>query len=552
MTEHPGNHALLGDLHTIALVNSFGGLDWLCAPRFDSMPCFAALTSGDRGGSWTVGPARGGRVTRRRYRPGTLVLESEWDTPDGTVRVVDTLAPRADDARVVRIVEGISGRVPVHVLFKPRFDHGGRTPWIRCTSTTVSAVAGSDALWLDTSVPLVRVAGDDAAEARFTVAAGQQAGFVLTHTPSYLPKPVTPAPGDLVGAAERFWAKWSAGIGGTGSWDDVARRSVLTLKALTHAPTGAVITSPVFRAGEPPYLCDVDEASSTLRALLHAELADEARAWREWLVRTVAGDPRHTAPRYTVDGRGDPSARATAAGSLGELLLGVNSADHLWLPSRDPAWDLQLDLLDHLESAWDQPDDDQDGIGAARGHRVVSKVRAWAGLDRAVRTAERHGLPGPVDRWRAARARLRAEVCAKGYDPDRNTFTGHYGSAVVDPELLMMGDVGFLPWRDVRMRGTVKAVTAALSTAGTDTPVSLAPGTPLTTGFRLVAALHGTGHSAAARELFDRLLTNRNDVGLLGEFYDPTARHLGRTPNAASTIAMINTACQVRPRRRPS
>ncbi|MBB4906142.1 glycoside hydrolase family 15 protein [Actinophytocola algeriensis] len=552
MTDDLGDYALLGDFHTIALVNSRGGLDWLCVPRFDSMPCFAALTNGDRGGSWTVSPEKGGRVTRRRYRPGTLVLESEWDTPSGTIRTVDCMAPRADDARVVRIVEGITGCVPVHVVFKPRFDHGDRTPWLRCTGTTVSAVAGSDALWLDASVPLVRVAGHNAAEARFTVAAGQQAGFVLTHTASYLPKPPTAAPGDLIGATERFWSKWSAGVDGTDSWGDALQRAMITLKALTHTPTGAVVSSPVFRTGEPPSLCDVAEASSTLRALLHAELADEARAWREWLVRAVAGDPRYAATRYTVDGRGDPSARATGAGSLGELLHGVNSADHLWLPSRDPAWDLQLDLLDHLESAWDQPDDDQDGIGSSPGHRVVSKVRAWAGLDRAVRTADRHGLPGPVDRWRAARARLRAEVCAKGYDPNRNTFTSHYGSDVVDPELLMMPEVGFLPWRDVRVRGTVSAITAALSTADNVMPVSLAPGTPLMTGFRLVAALDGTGESAAAGALFRQLLTARNDVGLLGKFYDPTARHIGLTPNVTSVVSMINAARQLRSRLRTS
>jgi GH15 family glucan-1,4-alpha-glucosidase len=548
MTDHLGDYALLGDLHTAALVNSRGGLDWLCLPRFDSAPCFAALTSGDGGGSWSVSPEQGGPATRRRYRPGTLVLESEWDTPSGTVRVVDCMPPRADTGRIVRIVEGVTGRVPVHVRFTPRFDHGARTPWIRCTGTTVSVVAGSDTLWLDASVPLARVAGHNAADARFTVSAGQEVGFVLTHTSSYLPKPVTPGPGDLLTATERLWSKWSAGLGGTGSGDDAVQRSVITLKALTHTPTGAVISSPVFRGGRSAYLCDVVDASATLRALLDAELTDEARAWREWLVRAIAGDPHDASTRYTLDGRGDPSARAVGTGQLGEVLHGVNSADHLWLPSGDAAWDLQLDLLDHLESTWNQPDENQDGTGAPLRHRVVSKVRAWAGLDRAIRTADRHGLPGTADRWRAARSRLRAEVCTKGYDRDRNTFTGHYGSGVVDPALLMMPEVGFLPWQDVRMRGTLSAVTAALTTADTDAPVLLAPGTPVTTGFRLAAALHGAGNSAAATAVLEQLLAARNDVGLLGEFYDPTARHIGLTPDTASVVSMINAVRRVRSR----
>lgn len=538
MTEHLGDYALLGDLHTAALVNGRGGLDWLCLPRFDATACFAALSAGERGGMWLVGPEQGGRATRRRYRRGTLVLESEWDTPDGTVRLVDCMAP-PDAGRVVRVVEGVSGRVPMHMRFTPRFDHGDRTPWLRCTGTTVSAVAGSDALWLDASTPLTRVAGHSAAEARFTVAAGQRTGFVLTHTSSYLPRPAVPDPDGLVRATERFWSTWLAGIDGTGSWDDAVRQAVITLKALTHAPTGAVVTTPVSWAGQPPHPCDLTDASSTLRALLGAGLLDEARAWREWLVRAIAGNPRDLATRYTLDGRGDPSARNGGAGSLGELLHGVNSADHLWLPARDPAWDLQLDLLDHLESTWDQPRPVENGNGAPPRHHVVAKVRAWAGLDRAVRTAERHGLPGPVDRWRAARARLRAEVCTRGYDPDRNTFTRHYGSDLVDPELLMMPEVGFLPWQDVRIRGTVKAVTAALSTKDTGFP---AAGTPLTAGFRLAAALHGIGNPAAARTLYEQLLTARNDVGLLGEFYDPTLRHIGLTPHVASVVSMINTA----------
>lgn len=544
MTERLGDHALLGDLHTIALVDSHGALDWLCLPRFDSTPCFAALTNGEQGGVWTISPTDGGRVARRRYRHGTLVLESEWDTPDGTVRVVDCMAPRVDGPCLVRLVEGVTGNVPVRVRYQPRFDHGERTPWLRCTGTNVSAVAGTDTVWLDASVPLEPARGG--AEAVFTVAPGQRAGFVLTHTASHLPMPAAHDPVEVVEAAEKFWATWSARISETGPHEDVLLRAAITLRALTHAPSGAVVTTPVFRAGQQQHLCAVDEASSTLDALRVAGLEAEARAWREWLVRAIAGDPRQVATRYTIDGRGDPAARTGGAGALGGLLYAVNSADDLWLPSGDPSWDPQLDLLDHLESAWEQPDED----AVPLGHRVVSKVRAWAGLDRAVRTAERHGLPGPVGSWRATRSRLRAEVCAKGYDRDRNTFTSHYGSSSVDAELLVMPEVGFLPWRDVRIRGTVRAITSSLTATGSRPPDSLAPGTPLTTAFRLVTALHGTGHPVAATALFDRLMAARNDVGLLGECYDPTTRDIGLTPHAGSVAGVVNAARQLRAHRR--
>ena len=547
MTEPLGNHALLGDLHTVALVGDTGALDWLCLPRFDSPACFAALTGGARAGTWQIGPASGGRAARRRYRPGTLVLESEWDTPTGTVRLVDCMPPREGAPRVVRILEGVSGRVPVRVLFDPRFDHGRRSPWSRCTGHTVTAVAGGDALRLEADVPFEPVGTDGAVQALFALSPGQQARFVLTYTPSHLTEAAAVDTGDAadavdaVDATERFWSRWLASADTPRRYDEVARRALVTLKALTYAPTGAVVTTPVFAPDAERRLCDPLQAPSTLAALLGAGLTDEAGAWREWLLRAVAGEPGEVAARYSLDGRADRSATAEQAG-LGAVLYCLNAADTLWQASRDPAWDLQLGLLDRLESTWDRPSTDHGGNGGDGADNVHAKVMAWAAFDRAVRTAERHALPGPVERWRTLRSRIRAEVCAKGFAPRRNTFTRDYGSEALDPALLVMPAVGFLPWRDVRVRGTTAAVATTLCE-----DAGLVPGTSLSDGFRLVTALHGTGYAVAARTLFDELLVVRNDVGLFGSRYSPDGDP-GPAPDTTSTISALITARSLRPR----
>ena len=540
MAEDVGDQALLGDLHTVALVNDSGALDWLCLPRFDSPACFAALTGGDGAGEWLAGPATGGAATRRRYRPGTLVLESEWDTPDGTVRLVDCMPPRSDAPRVVRILQGVTGQVPVRVLFAPRFDHGTSAPWTRCSGRSVRTVAGADALWLDSDVPFAPVGPHGAVEARFTLAAGQQARFVLTHTPSHLTKPAPPGPEDAVDRTERFWTNWVAGIEGTAAGNGAVRRALITLKALTYAPTGAVVRTPVFAPGQERLVCDQHHAPAILTALRRAGLTEEARAWREWLVRATAGG---LSAHYSVDGRADRSSDVDRS-ALAAVLYSLNSTDTLWQASADPAWDLQLELLDHLASTWAQPE-----TGAEHGDLVHTKVMTWAAIDRAVRTADAHGLPGPIDTWRTVRSRIRADVCAKGFDPERNTFTRHYGSHTADPALLVLPEVGFLPWRDVRVRGTVAAVHAALCA---DDPSSdqvvLTPGTPLAAGFLLASALRGTGNAAAATTLSDRLLATRNDIGLLGAEYEPDGRGTGLTPDLASTVGMLNAFQRTLPR----
>jgi GH15 family glucan-1,4-alpha-glucosidase len=570
------DYALLGDLHTAALVGVDGGVDWLCLPRFDSPACFAALLGDEHAGTWRVAPAAGGAATRRRYRDDSLILETEWDTPDGTVRLVDLMPPRGDSAELVRVVEGVSGRVPMTMLLAPRFDYGHVRPWTRCDGTGMTAVAGPDTVRLHCPVPLSEV--DGTVTARFTVAAGQRSAFVLSHTPSHRPIPTPTNPDRAIQRTEAFWSNWLPHRD-DGPWGPAVRRALITLKALTYAPTGGVVTAattslPQQMGGRRNWdhrHCSLRDATSTLRALLDAGLVDDARAWRDWLVRAVAGDPRMTQSSYGLDGtrrspehtidwlRGHGNSAPVRIGyrTTGQFALNVRgeliqALHHTNLPTPDITWDIRRALLDHLESGWDRPDNGLWEIRAPQQHFVHSKVMAWAGVDRAVRTAEHHGHPGPLDDWRALRARIHADVCTKGYDPIRNTFTQTYGSYGVDAALLLLPRVGFLPWRDARMRGTLDTVRRELSDGdllmryrndgGTD-GLPGAQGVSLAASFWLADALHGTGRHREARELFEKLLALRNDVGLLSEDHDPhTGRQLGNTPHATSMVGLVNTA----------
>jgi len=579
------DYALLGDLQTAALVSRDGSIDWLCLPRFDSPACFAALLHDETAGMWRISPASGGPATRRRYRGDTLVVESEWDTPDGTVRVVDCMPPRGEAADVVRVVEGVSGRVPVRMLLRLRFDYGHITPWTRCHGTDLAAIAGPDAVWLHGSVPLTD--HGDAVTAEVTVQAGERYPFVLTHTLSHLPQPSPIDPERALAETEEFWASWMSGCTYEGPWDDAVRRSLITLKALTYAPTGGIVAAattslPEQLGGSRNWdyrYCWLRDSAFTLQALLGTGYIEEARAWREWLVRAVAGDPAELRIMYGLDGGrrlpeqtlpwlsgyegsapvriGNAAADQFQLDVWGEVLDGLHLARQAGLPVQDVAWDLQRGLLDYLEGAWDRPDNSLWEVRGPRRHFVHSKVMAWAGLDRAVHTVEQHGLPGPHDRWRALRDQIHAEVCHQGYDAERNTFTQFYGSAGLDAALLLLPRVGFLPWDDPRILGTVDAIRANLChhdfvlryDTETDGRVDGLPGTEgafLACSFWLADALDGTGRHREARDLFDRLLDLRNDVGLLSEEYDPlTGRQLGNTPQAFSMVGLINTARQL-------
>jgi GH15 family glucan-1,4-alpha-glucosidase len=578
-------YAVLGDLQTAALVCRDGSIDWLCLPRFDSPACFAALLDDDRAGHWRLAPAAGGPATRRRYRDDTLILESEWDTPEGSVRVVDCMPPRGEAADVVRIVEGRSGRVPMRMELRLRFDYGHIVPWVRRRGPDLGAVAGPDAVWLRTPVELH--GRDYATYAEFSVGAGERVPFVLTYQPSHKRRPTPVDAASAVADTERFWTEWIGTCSYDGRWPDAVHRGLVTLKALTYQPTGGIVaaatTSLPEQLGGPRNwdyrYCWLRDATFTLQALLGTGFVAEARAWREWLLRAVAGDPADLQIMYGLDGTrripeytlpwlrgyegsspvrvGNAAAEQLQLDVWGEVLDGLHLSREAGISATDTAWDVQRAMLDFLEGSWRAPDNSLWEVRGPRRQFVHSKVMAWTAFDRAVTAVERHGLEGPVRRWRGIRDEIHAEVCAKGFDSDRNTFTQFYGSRGLDAALLLIPRVGFLPWSDPRVAGTVDAVVRELCDDGFvlryqqqhDGNVDALPGTEgafLACTFWLVDALHGMGRRRRAEELFERLLDLRNDVGLLSEEYDPgTGRHLGNTPQAFSMVGLVNSARQL-------
>ncbi|GGM39711.1 glycoside hydrolase family 15 protein [Promicromonospora citrea] len=590
MTRRIEDYGIVGDLQTAALVGRDGAVDWMCLPRFDSPACFAALLGDESHGTWRLGPAEGGDCTRRRYRDGTLVLESEWDVPQGRVRVIDLMPPRGDQADLVRIVEGVRGRVPMSTEIRLRFDYGNVVPWVTEEAGALRAVAGPDSVRLDAGVALTHdgVAEGSVLRADFTVGPGERVPFVLTYHASHLAtKPPVTATAALR-ETEEFWRSWIGRSTYDGPWADAVHRSLVTLKALTFAPTGAIAAAATTSLPEEiggsrnwDYrYCWLRDAAFTLQALVGTGFVEEARAWRAWLLRAVAGDPadlqimygldgRRRLPEYTIDwlpGFAGSAPVRIGNGAVdqlqldvwGEVLEALHLAREAGLESDAEAWELQKALLDHLEKHWDDLDN---GLWEVRGPRrafVHSRVMAWAGFDRAVRAVEEGGLEGePVERWRAVRDRIHADVCARGFDPARNTFTQFYGSEGLDAALLLIGQVGFLPWDDPRVVGTVEAVQRELSHDGlllryrtaADDRVDGLPGeesTFLVCSFWLVDALHGIGRRDEAVALFERLVSLTNDLGLLSEEYDPrTGAHLGNTPQAFSHLGLVNSALRL-------
>jgi GH15 family glucan-1,4-alpha-glucosidase len=580
------DYALLGDLHTAALVAKDGSVDWLCLPRFDSSACFASLIGTEDNGFWRIAPTSGGTCARRRYRGDTLVLETEWVTDDGTVRVVDAMPPRGEAADLVRIVEGVSGTVRMRVDLRLRFDYGRIVPWMHRPEGggahgRLVGVAGPDSVWLDTTVELQDEHLTSCAE--FEVAAGDEVPFVLTYAPSYEPPPPPVNARHAVQDTETFWNDWMSSYRYDGKWDSAVRRSLITLKALTYRPTGGIVaaatTSLPEQLGGPRNwdyrFCWLRDATFTLQALMGTGFDSEAKEWREWLLRAVAGDPAELQIMYGIEGHrrlpeltldwldGYEGSRPVRVGNAastqlqldvwGEVLDGLHVSREAGLAPEESAWDLQRALLDYLESGWDQPDN---GLWEMRGPRqqfVHSKVMAWAGVDRGVQAIERFGREGPLGRWKALRQQIHAEVCQKGYDADRGTFTQFYGSRGLDAALLLIPRVGFLPWDDHRVIGTVQAVQRELCENGFvlryRPEADDADGLPGTEGsflactFWLASALHGIKRNDEAEELFERLLGLRNDVGLLSEEYDGSSdRALGNTPQAYSHVGLVNTA----------
>jgi len=581
------DYAVVADLQTAALVARDGSVDWLCLPRFDSSASFAALLGGPKAGRWRIAPLSGGECTRRAYRDDTMVLESTWETSEGAVKVLDFMPIRKTQPDLIRIVEGVSGRVRMGVELVARFDYGRVVPWVRHTGDRWVAVAGPDSLWLDSPV---RLRGRNMRSlAEFTVEAGQRVPFVLTWVPSFQDEPPRYDPERALGETDRFWRDWISRCTYDGRYSGAVRRSLLVLKALTYAPSGgitaAATTSLPEQLGGPRNwdyrYCWLRDAAFTLQALTGSGYTAEAKAWRDWLLRAVAGDPEDLQIMYSLTGRrrlpetelgwldGYEGSRPVRVGNdaagqfqldvYGELLDGLHSARQAGLAMDADAWTLQTLLAEYLESVWQRPDSSLWEVRGPQQHFVHSKVMAWVGLDRMIHTAERSGLRCPLQRWRAARDTIHEEVCAEGYDADRGTFTQSYGSNGLDAALLLIPRVGFLPATDPRVVGTVDAVRRELSQDGfvlryrTDAdPTSHhgtvdglpgAEGAFLACSFWLADALALTGRHDQARDLFHRLLDLRNDVGLLSEEWDPHAkRHLGNTPQAFSHVGLVNTA----------
>ncbi|MBM7112783.1 glycoside hydrolase family 15 protein [Archangium primigenium] len=575
------DYALIGDTQTAALVGRDGSIDWLCLPRFDSGACFAALLGKPEHGRWKLAPSCPGQVTAtRRYRPDSLVLETEYTTPEGVVRVVDCMPPRDRTPDVVRVVQGIRGRVSMNMQLVIRFDYGSVVPWVTRETGELRAVAGPDALSLFTPVA---VHGHHLTTvADFTVSEGQSVPFVLRWHPSHEP---APPPLDGLEAVEdtvAWWKDWFSHCTYQGAWPEAVRTSLMTLKALTYAPTGGIVAAATTSLPErlggmrnwDYRFCWLRDATFTLYALTLGGFREEAEAWRSWLMRSVAGDPAKLQIMYGVGGErrltertlpwlpGYGASKPVRTGNAavdqfqldvyGEVMDALHQAHRIGLRDDPRAWDVALVLMDFLESGWRNPDA---GMWEVRGdlqHFTYSKVMAWVAFDRAVKAVQRQGMQGPAEHWMKVRDLIHQEICQNAYDADRGCFTQAYGTKSLDASLLLLPLVGFVSPRDPRMVGTVRAIEQELLEDGlvrryhtheTDDGLPPGEGRFLACSFWLADNYVLQGRRDEAVALFEHLLSLRNDVGLLAEEYDPVSRRqLGNFPQAFSHVGLINTA----------
>ncbi|MFJ7985152.1 glycoside hydrolase family 15 protein [Streptomyces sp. NPDC096351] len=584
MTQRIDDYALIGDLQTAALVGRDGSVDWLCLPRFDSAACFASILGDEENGHWRIAPKGATNCTSRRYADGSLVLETFWETRTGTVKVVDFMPQRDRAPDLMRIVEGVSGSVEMSSVLRLRFDYGSVVPWMRRSDDHRVAIAGPDSVWLRSEPPVKTWGQQFSTCSSFTVTAGEKVAFVLTWHPSHEPRPDLVDPYEALEHSLADWRDWSDRCTYRGPYRDVVLRSLITLKALTYAPTGGIMAAPTTSLPEEVggvrnwdyRACWLRDSSLTLGALLAAGYVDEARAWRDWLLRSVAGDPADLQIMYGPAGerrlpettlpwlRGYADSAPVRTGNAavdqfqldvyGEVMDSLHRAHEAGIPAEKHAWNLQLSLLGFLESTWREPDEGLWEVRGRRRHFTHSKVMAWVAADRAVRTLEADpSLPGDAARWRTMRDEIHAQVCARAFDPVRNTFTQSYGSQELDAATLLIPQVGFLPPDDPRVLGTVEAVQAELlhegyvrrysTDGGTVDGLPGQEGTFLVCSFWLADALRLCGRNEEARALFERLVALCNDVGLLAEEYDPvTDRQLGNFPQAFSHIGLVGTA----------
>ncbi|MZF59099.1 glycoside hydrolase family 15 protein [Streptomyces sp. SID5594] len=586
------DYALIGDMQTAALVCRDGTADWLCLPRFDSHAVFAGLLGTEEHGFWRLGPARpeGAEplsADRRRYRGDSLILESEWDTPRGTVRVTDFMPPRDGAPQLIRIVEGVSGRVPMRSELRMRFSYGRVTPWVHKVDGRTVAVAGPDSVWLDTEADTY--GANLTTYSDFTVGPGDRVAFTISWQPSHREPPALPDPEGSLQATELFWREWVDQCTYHGPYREAVVRSLITLKALTYAPTGGIVAAPTTSLPEEiggvrnwdyryTWLRD---AAITLSSLLRTGYREEARAWREWLLRAVAGDPENLQIMYGIAGErelgeaeldwlpgyenstpvrvGNGAANQLQLDVYGEVTEALHLAHMTGLTRNDYAMGLQLKLIEYLEKHWEEPDEGIWEVRGPRRHFVHSKVMAWVAVDRTIKLVESGDVEGPLERWYELRDDIHRDVLERGYDKERNTFTQSYGSKELDASLLLIPQMGFLPPDDKRVIGTIEAIQRELSTedgfilryptegdeAGVD-GLAGDEGAFLACSFWMADDLAMIGRVDEARQLFEKLLALRNDLGLLAEEWDSNLqRQVGNFPQAFSHVPLIDTALRL-------
>jgi GH15 family glucan-1,4-alpha-glucosidase len=583
------DYALIGDRRTAALIAHDGSIDWLCWPRFDSEACFCALLGSREHGRWLIAPRGKARITRQ-YRPSTLVLETRFETQDGEATLVDFMPVNVPHSTIVRFVIGKHGQVAMHAELILRFGYGAVIPWVsRVETGALRAIAGPDMVALHTPVHLR--GKDMTTVGEFTISRGETIPFVLTYSPSHLPLPPAIDATRALAETETYWREWTSKCRPAGHWTEAVRRSVITLKALTYEPTGGIVAAPTTSlperiGGERNWdyrFCWLRDATLTLLGAMHAGYYEEAQAWREWLLRAVAGSADQLQIMYGLAGErrmtewnvpwlpgyensapvriGNAAHTQLQLDVFGEIMDVHHQARRCGLSTNESGWDVQIEFLNHLTKIWREPDQ---GIWEMRGpprHFTYSKVMAWVAFDRAIRSAETFGLPGPLDEWRRQRELIRQDVCARGFDTDLGTFVQSYGSNQIDANLLLLPCVGFLPVSDPRIADTIAAVERTLLCEGfvmrystQEVKDTLPPGEGafLACSFWLVDVYLLQGRLADAERLFRRLVGLRNEVGLLSEEYDPRSKRLvGNFPQAFSHLALVNSAYNLTQARKP-
>jgi GH15 family glucan-1,4-alpha-glucosidase len=586
------DYGFIGDTHTGALVGLNGSIDWLCTPRFDSDACFAALLGEEKNGCWQICPTDPSVRVTHSYRGETLVLETLFETETGAVRLIDFMPPKGRYRDVVRVVEGVRGWVNLESKLIIRFDYGMTIPWVKRTPEGLVAVAGPNALILRSDVPTF---GENMSTlARFSVGEGERKSFVLTWYPSHHPVPEEISAEKSLAETEEYWREWSARCTYRGEWREAVMRSLITLKGLTYSPTGGIVAA--LTTSLPEKLggvrnwdyryCWLRDATFTLYSFMQAGYAQEAADWSHWLLRAIAGDPGQLQIMYGVAGErrltevqlhhlsgyehsapvriGNAASEQLQLDVFGEVMDAMYLAWQMKIETDEAYWHLQLHLIDYVEANWDKPDEGIWEIRGPRRHFTHSKVMAWVAIDRAVRTAEEFGLKGPVERWRELRQTMHDQICEQGFNQERGAFTQYYGGENLDAAVLMIPLVGFLPATDERVSSTIRLIEKELMFDGyvaryhpdlSGNVDGLPPGEGafLPCSFWLVDCLHLMGRADEARTMFERLLSIRNDLGLIAEEYETSrGRLIGNYPQAFTHVGLINTARNLSPKLGPA